>query len=86
MKKLEFLACLTLLFAGCATVSAAPVAPIHQAKGLACETCHTQMPQADYAKCLACHGGKEALAKSNPQHAALKSGDVPCKVCHQGHQ
>ena len=31
MKKLEFLACLTLLFAGCATVSAAPVAPIHQA-------------------------------------------------------
>ncbi len=86
MKKKLFWTCLAAVWGCCAAVSAAPVVPSHQAKGIACEACHTQMPLADSAKCAACHGGKDALSKSNPQHSALKSADVPCKICHQGHQ
>lgn len=80
--------CLTALAAAavCSASIAAVVAPSHQAKGVPCQACHTTMPFADYNKCIACHGGKEALIKSNPQHLALKSGDVPCSICHQGHQ
>ncbi|MBP3439242.1 MAG: cytochrome c3 family protein, partial [Sutterella sp.] len=57
-----------------------------QRLGMQCETCHTQMPKADWNKCLMCHGPAEKLAKTNAQHGALKSGEVPCSVCHQGHQ
>lgn len=84
MKKHILLAGTALVLAS--GVFAAPVGPSHQAKGLPCEACHTRMPLADSNKCVACHGGKDALIRSNPQHAALKSGDVPCKICHQGHQ
>lgn len=68
------------------SVNAAPVAQSHQIKGLTCESCHTQMPFADYNKCIACHGGRERLSQSNPQHSAMKTADVPCVVCHKGHQ
>ena len=69
------------------SVQAAPVAPSHQQKlGLQCESCHTQMPKGDWNKCLMCHGPVEKLAKTNAQHASLKSGEIPCSVCHQGHQ
>lgn len=74
----------SLVFAVCAF--AAPVAQNHQLKRLSCEGCHTQMPFADYNKCIGCHGGKEKLSTSNPQHSALKTADVPCSVCHKGHQ
>lgn len=75
------------LAAAVLTVQAAPVAPTHQQRlGMQCETCHTQMPKADWKKCLMCHGPAEKLAKTNAQHGALKSGEVPCSVCHQGHQ
>lgn len=78
---------LSLLCAASAAFAyAAPVAQNHQIKGLGCESCHTQMPLADYNKCIACHGGKEKLSRSNPQHSALKTADVPCSVCHKGHQ
>lgn len=87
MKKLFlFLSFLGLgaIFLG--TVGAAPVAQNHQLKGLDCTACHTQMPFADYNRCIACHGGKEKLSQSRPQHSALKSADVPCSICHKGHQ
>ena len=71
----------SLVFAVCAF--AAPVAQNHQLKGLSCEGCHTQMPFADYNKCIGCHGGKVKLSTSNPQHSALKTADVPCSVCHK---
>lgn len=61
------------------------IALSHQTRGLTCEGCHTVMPQVDNKKCLMCHGPQEKLAKSNPQHEALKTGDMPCRICHKGH-
>jgi rRNA maturation endonuclease Nob1 len=68
------------------TANAAPIAQKHQIKGLQCEACHTVMPQADVKKCLMCHGPKEKLAEKPEQHKPLKTVDMPCTICHQGHQ
>lgn len=85
MKKQLFILAAALVWS--ASVSAGVVAPSHQAKEIPCEACHTTMPQADFNKCLMCHGGKEKLSKSNSQHGVLKSDQpVPCTVCHKGHQ
>ncbi|MBQ8828879.1 MAG: cytochrome c3 family protein [Burkholderiaceae bacterium] len=87
MKRKWFLLVLGLLGYTVSCFAATTVAPIHQAKGMQCEVCHTVMPKADYNKCLMCHGGKEKLAKSNSQHSILNSKEsVPCSVCHKGHQ
>lgn len=75
--------CLWALFSSAAF--SATIAQNHQVKGLSCEGCHSTMPMADYNKCIACHGGKERLAASNPQHSAFKTAEVPCSVCHKGH-
>ena len=55
-----------LLAVFCSAAFSATIAQNHQVKGLRCEGCHTTMPTADYNKCIACHGGKERLAASNP--------------------
>ncbi len=75
--------CSLLFFAD---VLAAAVAQNHQLKGVGCEGCHTQMPVADYSKCIGCHGGKERLSQTNSQHSSLKNAEIPCSICHKGHQ
>lgn len=65
----------------------------HQAKGMACATCHKESPPkvaVPAAVCLQCHGDAEKLAmktsdlKPNPHDSHL--ADVPCDQCHHGHK
>lgn len=80
-------ACAALL-AG--SVTAAPLADRHVARGVTCDKCHSAMPPTlqniNFDNCAACHGGVDALIKRNPVHQMLKTGSVNCGMCHKGHK
>jgi hypothetical protein len=71
---------------------------LHQLKGVACESCHGPLPEAnapvlpDTERCLSCHGGKyEAVAAKtaflgtkNPHDA--HTGPLDCTECHHVHR
>jgi fumarate reductase flavoprotein subunit len=70
------------------------LAGIHQKKGLACATCHTDAKVSDgekeiNAQCTTCHGDLNALSQKtaaitpNPHKSHL--GDIQCTTCHSGH-
>lgn len=82
--RLFVMAAAAALVAG--TVSAAPLADRHVARGVTCDKCHAPQPPAvKFENCLACHGGADKLISRNPVHAALKSG-ANCGMCHKGHK
>ncbi len=65
----------------------------HQAKGVACASCHKENPPkaaVPMAVCLGCHGSYAKVAEktmnASPNPHASHMGALPCENCHHGHK
>ena len=65
----------------------------HQAKGIACASCHKESPPkaaVPMAVCLGCHGSYEKIASrtinASPNPHASHMGELACENCHHAHK
>jgi len=65
----------------------------HQAKGIACASCHKESPPkaaVPAAVCLGCHGSYAKIAErtmnASPNPHASHMGALSCENCHRAHK
>jgi hypothetical protein len=65
----------------------------HQAKGIACASCHKESPPkaaVPAAVCLGCHGSYAKIAErtmnASPNPHASHMSALPCENCHHAHK